>query len=242
MADPRKLAEDFVTGLKRALGDRVKSAALFGSAARGEWIEGVSDVNVLVLVDDIDARLLADAAPVARTSVPRGVMPLLMELGEWRRAADVFSIELADMVDAHTSLHGDDPVAHHTPVPGLLRLQAERELRGKLLHLHSGMLLAADDKARLGQLLIHALPSFITYMRVVLRLSGRDVPQESAQVIGQAAAVVGIEGADFLRVLRARAGREKLALGLHDPLAQNFNSSAQHLADFIDAHGKDSGT
>jgi hypothetical protein len=167
-------------------------------------------------------------------------MPLLMELGEWRRAADVFSIELADMSDAHVPLLGDDPVAHHEPQSELLRLQAERELRGKLLHLHAGMLLAADDGARLGQLFIRALPSFITYMRVVLRLAGRDVPQESRQVIGEAATLVGIEGAEFMRVLRARTGREKLALNLGDPLTQNFNASAQRLADFIDAHGKES--
>jgi predicted nucleotidyltransferase len=63
MADPRKqpktLATSFVEELKGAAGDRLQAATLFGSAARGEWIEGVSDVNVMVLLDTLDAPLLA---------------------------------------------------------------------------------------------------------------------------------------------------------------------------------------
>ena len=111
MADARKLADDFVKQLRGAAGDRMRAATLFGSAARGEWLEGVSDVNVLVLFDNIDAPLLSRVSPAARAAVPRGVRPLVMELNEWRRASDVFAIELADMKDAHVQLMGDDPTA-----------------------------------------------------------------------------------------------------------------------------------
>lgn len=237
MTDPHRLADDFVTGLKRDLGDRMRSAALFGSAARNEWIEGVSDVNVLVLVDTIDAPLLARAAPVARGSVKKGVMPLLMELAEWRRAADVFTIELADMRDAHVLLAGDDPVEHYVADSTNLRLQAERELRAKLLHLHAGMLLAADDRKRLGELLLHALPSFATYLRAVLRLAGEPVPATTPEVIEHGCRRAGADPDSFMQVHRARTSRAKLALDLADPLADRFNTSAQRLAEYIDAHG-----
>lgn len=238
MTDPRKLADDFVAELKRLLGARMQSAALFGSAARGEWIESVSDVNVLVLVDDIDSSLLARAAPAARGSVKDGVMPLVMELAEWRRAADVFSIELADMRDAHAPLYGEDPVAHYTAHAPNLRLQAERELRAKLLHLHSGMLLGADDRARLGNLLLHALPSFVTYLRAALRLAGRPVPATTAEVIEQGCLLADADPQSFLRVHRARVERTKLQLDLSDPLADGFNTSAERLAAYIDTHGR----
>lgn len=237
MKDPRRLADEFVSGLKRDLGERMRSAALFGSAARNEWIDGVSDVNVLVLVDDVDAALLARAAPVARGSAKQGVLPLLMELEEWRRAADVFTIELADMRDAHVSLFGDDPVEHYVPDGTNLRLQAERELRAKLLHLHAGMLLAAGDRKRLGQLLLHALPSFTTYLRAVLRLSGHPVPMATPDVIEHGCRLVGADGEVFQRVHGARTSGAKLELDLADPLAERFNSSAQRLAEYIDAYG-----
>lgn len=238
MTDPRKLADEFVTGLRRDLGEHIRSAALFGSAARDEWVEGVSDVNVLVLVDSIDMTLLARAAGTARASVKRRVMPLLMELHEWRRAADVFSIELADMKDAHVPLFGDDPVAHYSAERTNLRLQAERELRAKLLHLHSGMLLAGDDRKRLGHLLMHALPSFATYMRAALRLAGQDVPSSTPRVIEEACALAEADAGSFLRVYKARSGASKLELGLDDALADSFNTSAMRLAEYIDAQGR----
>jgi glycosyltransferase involved in cell wall biosynthesis len=39
--------------MRAAVGERLRAALLFGSVARGEWIEGVSDVNVLVLLDQL---------------------------------------------------------------------------------------------------------------------------------------------------------------------------------------------
>lgn len=238
MTDPRKLADEFADGLRRALGERMRSASLFGSAARDEWIEGVSDVNVLVLVDDIDAALLARAAPIARSAAGKAVQPLLMELEEWRKAADVFSIELADMKDAHILLFGDDPAADHVIQTPILRLQAERELRAKLLHLHGGMLLAANDRKRLGQLFVHALPSFTTYLRTALRLAGAAVPAATGAVIEEGSRLIGADPGALARVHRARSTRSKLELNLTDPLADNFNTSAERLAAYIDAHGR----
>ena len=100
------------------------------------------------------------------------------------------------------------------------------------------MLVAADDPKRLGQLFVHALPSFITYMRAALRLAARSVPEKSAEVIDAAAAVTGVDAEPFRRVLRARTGREEFKLGLSDPLADSFNSSTEQLASYIDAQGR----
>jgi predicted nucleotidyltransferase len=238
MADPKELARDFVREVSDAVGDRLRAASLFGSAARDEWIEGVSDVNVLVLVDRIDAALLSRIAGAATGAVSRGVTPLLMELDEWARAADVFAIELADMKDYAIRLHGDDPAAGATVHTATLRLQAERELRAKLLHLHAGMLLAAADPARLGQLLIHALPSFTTYLRALLRLSGATVPRSARDVIVAGCELAGAESDAFMSVHEARTGRRSLEVALSDPLADSFNDSATRLAGYVDAFGR----
>jgi predicted nucleotidyltransferase len=238
MKDPRKLADEFVAQVSSVLGERLRAATLFGSVARDEWIEGVSDVNVLILLDDIDAPVLARAAPAVNAAVGRGVQPLLMELEEWRRAADVFTIELADMRDASITLAGDDPVADVHVDTGMLRLQAERELRAKLLHLHAGMVVAAGDRKRLGDLFIHAVPSFVTYFRAALRLANRPVPQASREVVEQGCDVAGADPAAILRVLDARTSGEKLELTLDAGIADEFNTAAQTLAAHIDAFGR----
>lgn len=238
MAKPRDLADTFVAALRAAVGDRLRAAALFGSAARDEWIEGISDVNVLVLLDRIDAGVLERAAPAARTAAAGGVAPLLMEVEEWHRAADVFAIEVADMKEARVPLHGDDPVASLQVDASALRLQAERELRGKLLHLHGAMLMTADDPKRLGQILVHALPSFSAYLRAALRLANTPVPRTTADVIAAGARLTDTDPAPFTRVLDARSAGGDLELRLSDPLADQFNRSATTILAFIDNFGR----
>jgi predicted nucleotidyltransferase len=238
MKDPRELAESFVGELRAAAGERLRAAALFGSAARGEWVDGVSDVNVLVLVDLIDAALLARCSAAAARAMQRGVTPLVMELEEWAAAADVFAIELADMRQASLPLHGDSPVAATDVQPAKLRLQAERELRAKLLHLHGGMLVAAGDRRRLGQLLVMALPSFATYFRTALRLAGRDAPLDSRAVFEEGSRLSGGDARPFLAVHEARRAGGALELDLADPLADEFNEAAKRLATWIDEFGR----
>jgi hypothetical protein len=175
----------------------------------------------------------------SRDALARGVMPLLMEIEEWQRAADVFTLELADMREAGVTLFGDDPVAGAPLQHGHMRLQAERELRAKLLHLHSGMLLAGEDRDRLGSIFTHALPSFTTYMRAALRLAGKDVPATSRRVIEEACALVGADDAPFLDVLAAREAKTDLSTTL-DPgsIADGFNAGATALANYIDRMGR----
>jgi predicted nucleotidyltransferase len=232
------MAQDFLGEVQRVLGPRLHSVTLFGSTARGEWVEGLSDVNVLVLIDDIHARVLDEAAPAARKALQDGVRPLMMELDEWTRAMDVFPIELADMKDANVVLSGKDPTAAVVIDPSSLRLQAEREMRAKLIHLHAGMLVSAADHGRVGELLIRALPSFTTYLRAALRLAGHRVPRTSAEVIKQGCSLIGADPSAFFAVLQARQSGGKLELSLKDPVADQFNTAAERLAAFTDAFGE----
>jgi hypothetical protein len=189
-------------------------------------------------LDDIHAGVLAEAVPAARKALAQGVRPLMMEMEEWNRADDVFPIELADMMDASEPLHGGNPSFRAAINPGPLRIQAERELRVKLLHLHSGMLAAGDNRARLGELLVRALPSFTAYLRTALRLSGNPVPGSSGEVITQGCSLVGADPTAFLAVLSARSAGGKLGLSLQDPVTDQFNTAAERLAAFTDAFGE----
>lgn len=238
MTDPRREAETFVSAFRSAVGERLHAASLFGSAARGEWIDGISDVNVLVLLDDIDAPVLARAAKSAREASDRGITPLVMEEAEWRRAADVFPIEMADMKEASVMLFGSDPLAALSIGAEMLRLQAERELRAKLLHLHAAMLMCAEDAPRLGAVLIRALPSFTTYMRALLRLERREVPGTSGEVIDAACALCGAASDPFIRILDARLTGEAIEVRLDGPLADGFNTAAERIAAHMDDLGR----
>ena len=231
----REIAQKLVNEWTTMFGTRLRSALLFGSVARGEAIEGVSDVNVLLLVDQIDAATLKKASATTRTWIRTSrEAPLLFEADQWVRAADVFAIELADMRDAHETLHGSDPLAACHLDEGAMRMQAERELRGKLLQLQTGLLVAGDTPQDVGVLLTQSIPSFTTYMRTVLRLSGHEVPKRTPEVIQQACAKVSGDTAAYLRVWEARVAKTKLKVAVDDPLVDAYYDTAEKLADFVD--------
>src|SRR5690606_4180631 len=239
--DPLESARKLTAELARLLGDRLRSVLVHGSVARGEAIEGVSDVNVLVLLDRIDPPTLGLLSPVAQRWAGAGnTPPLLMTWPEWRRAADAFAIELADMKEAHVMLHGEDPLSALEVNPAELRLQAEHELRGKLLQLREGLLLAGEDGAQVGRLLLTALPSFTTYARTALRLAGRPVPQTTPDALAAAATLVAADARPLQRVWDARLQRSPLAAPLDDPLVTGYYRFAERIADFVDTltHGE----
>lgn len=236
MPDPRQTARELTDGLQQAAGENLRSVVLHGSVARGEAIAGVSDINVLVLLENADPATLQPLSALARRWTAAGnSTPLLLTWDEWRRAADAFAIEAADMRQSHEVLHGDDPVAPLRIEVESLRLQAERELRGKLIQLRAGCLLSADEPGDIGGVLLTALPSFTTYLRATLRLQGRDVPTTTPDVIRQACALVDALPEPFLRAWDARSQRRMLRPELDDPLVQGYFEVAVKTAAFVDA-------
>ena len=233
--DPKESARKFVSEWSALFGGRLRSALLFGSVARGEAVPGVSDINVLLLIDHIDAGTLKQASAVTRGWMKTSLeAPLLFEADQWVRAADVFAIEIADMRDAHEVLHGGDALDACRADEGAMRLQAERELRGKLLQLQTGLLVAANTAADVGTLLMQSLPSFTTYMRTVLRLSGESVPANTPEVIKLAAQLVGGNAGAYQQVWEARRKGRTFKLAVDDAMVDAYYDTAEKLADYVD--------
>jgi predicted nucleotidyltransferase len=225
----------FTEELEQAFGPRLRSVVLHGSVARGEAVKGVSDVNLLVLLDDVDATALRTAGPLARRWARAGnTAPLLFSWDEWVRSADAFAIEVADMKDARRVLHGEDPLADLDVSRRELRLQAERELRGKLVQLRSGLLLTAERPAEVGRLLLAALPSFTTYARAVVRLHEEAVPDATPAVLDRAGALVEADAAPLHTAWQARTTGGAHEWPVDSPLVRGYYSFAEHTADHVD--------
>lgn len=194
MSDPvREVVEPFLAAVDSAAGGPY-SAVLYGSLARGEFLPGRSDINLLVVLPDVWPGLLDDLRPGLRTWFGHGFPPpLLFTAEEWGRAHDVYQLELADILVAYQVLRGPDPVAGVRLDPGLLRRALERELRGKVLRLRQAYGTAGLEPGTLGATATQSIGTVLVLLRGVLAMHGRPVPPDTPALLEAAAHQAGVD-------------------------------------------------
>jgi predicted nucleotidyltransferase len=186
-----KVVTPFLAAADAALGAGY-SAILYGSAARGDYVPGRSDINLMLVLDDpAPSRLRALAPAFAAWRKSAAEPPLLISRAEWARASDVFPIEISDMRAGYRVLRGSDPLAEARVDSADLRQALERELRGKLLRLRQGYAAAAGNERAFGQLAAASAGTILVLFRALLTLAGRTVPAGVSELATDAVALVG---------------------------------------------------
>src|SRR5215472_4643167 len=144
---PQDAIDEFVRRIREASGSNVESVVLFGSAAAGNFHEGLSNVNLMCVLRDSSLKALQALSPAAKWwDGKKQTPPLCMTKQELQRSTDVFTIELLDMQQHHRVLFGDDPLQDLQIPMDLHRVQVEYELREKLILLRQHLLLAANNE------------------------------------------------------------------------------------------------
>jgi hypothetical protein len=204
--------DDLVTQLRSAYGAHLSAVVLYGSAAAGEHIPKQSDYNVLLLLDKVDWSSVASASAVARAWNEAGnPPPMTMTVDEWRRSADVFPMEYADILERHRVLHGALPVEGITVSRENLRLQLEQQVMGKLLQLRQGALLAGTDAKRQTELIAASLSTMMVLFRAVIRLHGEKPEGDNLALSQRVASLAGFDATPFARAVRHVRGESRLS-------------------------------
>jgi hypothetical protein len=200
VTDVRQPVEAFLAQVDSVLGPRY-SAVLYGSASRGDWHPARSDINLLLVADDLrpgDLRGLGGA--LAGLPESWRTPPLLFTRQEWHDGADVFPVEVADMLLSHEVLRGSDPLEGRRVDPSHLRAALEREFRTKVIRLRQGYALRAGDPAALGEFATATLATVLVLARTTLVLLGRPVPQTPVLVLQAFAEAAGTPAAPLAAV------------------------------------------
>ena len=208
------------------------SAVLYGSAARGDFVPGRSNINLMLVLDDLSSatlRSLGRAFIAWRKKSPEP--PLVMSRAEWDRASDAFPIEITDMRTSYRVLRGPDPLHGVAIDPADLRKALEREFRGKLLRLRQGYAAHAPDPGALGALALQSAATILVLLRGVLVLLDKRVPQDPLELATHAAATIGFEGEHLLYVVRHRTDREWRCGA---PEFENYMTAVEGTARFVD--------
>lgn len=203
-----RVVDPFLAEVDQALGSGY-SAVLYGSAARNDFIPGRSDINLLLVLDQIDPQILRLLGR-AFTGWRKGSHepPLIVSRTEWERASDAFPIEITDMRLSYQVLRGPDPVQSMGVDRTDLRKALEREFRGKLLRLRQGYATYAPDPKALGMLALQSAATILVLLRGVLTLIGKPVPSEAHDLAAAAAGALGFQPEPLQHVIRHRSERE----------------------------------
>ncbi len=199
--NPIEYAKIAVEKYRSFYGADLLSIILYGSAAGGDFDPKKSDINLLIILSEMDPVLIAGSADIqAKLFRMRFARPLFMDKAYINASCDSYPMEFLDMKGCYNVLFGEDVLATVNPEPEHLRLQIERELKGKWLYLIHEYAVAKKNKKLLMQLTRRSLKALIPVLRALLKLKGASIPYNRKELFLSVESVYSIAGRPFQAV------------------------------------------
>ena len=209
MSDVHEALKNLVERLHDAARENLESIILYGSAARSDFHETHSDLNVLCILRSLRTAELGRVSGVVKwwTSVQHQPAPLFFSAEELRQSADVFAIEILDMQQSHRVLYGNDVVAGISVPMNLHRIQVEHELRTLLLKLRQHLVRDEENQQELWAILAKSFSSTLTLLRHTLIAFQERPPSAANELFARIAALTGASASAFESVGRLRGAK-----------------------------------
>jgi hypothetical protein len=200
-------AHELMTGLT----DRLESIAVTGSCLTGDYMPGISDINTVLVLREVGLPELDIITHTIYRYRKKMLRPPLAITDEYiKRSLDVFPIEFLDLKLFHKTIYGPEKLAK-LPIEKLnLRLQCERDLKGKLINLRRGYIICQAKPKVLKSLLLEAFPGFFPLLRAMLYLVriNTEPPIGKASVLEEAESVFDISMAGLKEILLMKAQKK----------------------------------
>ncbi|MBU0518884.1 hypothetical protein KJ564_08115 [bacterium] len=206
--DPEIIAADFAAEMRQAFGQEMQSLFLVGSAARGDFVHGKSDINTVVILTEEGMTWLEKAYPILQTWKHKGIaVPHFMLTDVFDNAQDSYPLEFLDFKCFHKVIMGPDTLSTLIIPREPLRLQIERELRGKLFLLRQIFVAQAGRSKELNAALIKSVSVFTAVFQGILELAGKPIPANRKDLFSYTAEYAGFSDRVFQQILEIRQGQ-----------------------------------
>jgi hypothetical protein len=233
--NPTEIFAEITDDYRRIFGSDLISIILYGSGAGDDYLPGKSDLNLLITLTDTGIEKLDRALePVARWRKRNVAIPLFMTRAYLTGSQDAYPIEFLNMKRQYVVISGEDVLAGLAFDPCNIRLQLERELRGKLLHLRSGYLATEGSARKIRQLITVSLTAFVSLFSALLYLKTLDIPPGRRNVITAAAAAFRFDAAVFLRCEEIRRKTDRFSADEVREIFQSYMKEVGRLCDQIE--------
>lgn len=232
---PEELFDSFLQDLKTAFGETLETIILYGSGARSDYMPGRSDLNFLVCLSPEGLKDLDQVWKyINRWQRWKIATPLFMTKDFIRSSLDVFPVEFLNMKIHHRCLLGEDVLAGLDISPSHLRLQLEREFRGKLLHLREGFVASKGREGDLKNLISASISAFASLFVGLLHLRGVPIPETRRGLFSSVERAFNLEGGVLERCLDVREGRVRLKKGETLKLCRDYMEVIRRVCRLVD--------
>jgi len=162
-----------VDALRSELGDNLYSCCVYGSAVRGNAIEGVSDVNLLIILNQstATAHLAVSRAIGGQTQID----PFVLARRGFERSVRAFATKFASIKRNYRVLHGADPLVQLDVDAELEKFLCEQAIRNLRLRLVYSFITRQQNKAY-DKFLVRNITGMFVQFSEALRLNGVILP------------------------------------------------------------------
>lgn len=224
----RDIEEKFLALLKTVFGADLSTVLLYGSAARGMYRKGVSDINILIILEKSSPRKIFELGKAAGSLTARHrITPLIMTRAEFASAADVFPMEYHDIRDSRRILFGRDEPADLELSRTNLRHQLEERLRGAVNDIRQMLILSGGREVLLKRFLKSWSGAQNSLFRGLLRLKGIEtLPADAEQLLERTSSEYKITTSAFSDLNNLQRGGKMSSLEVADRLLESLKALA----------------
>ena len=200
--DPKDVFMEITEDYKGLYGDDLLSIVLYGSATGPGYRPGKSDLNFMMVLSEEGIEHLDKAFKTISKWRKRNVaVPLFLTRPYVETSLDVFPVEYLNMQRNHILVYGEDILCDLTFQREHVRLQCEREIKGKLLLLREAYLETAGKGRALKEVIGRSIQAFIAIFEALLFLKEMEIPSEPRNVLSLGCRTFEIDNGLFEKLL-----------------------------------------
>lgn len=231
----KKRVEPYMEELLKLHQDNIISVFIYGSAASGDYIPGVSDINSAVVFKSLGFAQLKKSLHLVNKGIGKNITaPLFLTEEHISASTDTFPIEFLEMKENHIVIYGQDLLKDLEIDPSHIRFVCEEQLKGKLIRIRQAYLEIGLRKKGIEPLIKESLDSLFPIFRGLLRLKGVTPPVKKVEVLRLLAANFEIDGETFIAVLKDKKINEKILGEEIESFLERYIEQIKKLADISD--------
>jgi len=232
---PEEIFEEFTSDYKNIFKEDLLSIILYGSAARGDYVPGKSDINFLIILSEDGIKNLDKAQELSKKWWKFKVsVPLFLTESYINTSLDTFPLEFFNMKLNYKVVWGKDVFQEIEIKPGDLRHQLEREIKGKLLHLRQSYFNFYIDKRHVSILIPASVKTFMAFFPAVLHIQGEEIPGDRKAILDKIIALFNLDKNVFETLWQKATGDSKIKQKEDKALFLKYIEEIRKLANEID--------